>query len=168
MDVPVLNKGEHLYDAKLNVTVKEHEWILKHRWHKLRGQPWNNHLGYLFDIVSSWRKNDDETFFFDDDTLLPIHKNSKCVAYSHVDPVHHKDLSRHMWNINKEGYAYFFNQVTKQNVYLHRYVTNFPENDLVVDHVYWNRLDNRLSFLRICSRSENSKNISHRRFSSSL
>lgn len=163
MNIPVFNKGVYLYTAKLNVTEHEAEWILKHKWHKLRGQPWNKHIGYLFNIVSSWR-SDNEILFKHDKSLLPIfYRESICVAYSNIDPEYYDDLIRHIWFIDKQGYAVFFNHILKQNIYLHRYLTNFPEN-LVVDHIFWNRLDNRISMLRICTQSDNCKNVSHKRF----
>jgi hypothetical protein len=34
---------------------------------------------------------------------------------------------------------------------------NFPE-DLVVDHLTWNRLDNRKTHLKPCSQAENARN----------
>lgn len=82
--------------------------------------------------------------------------------YAEVDPKYYSDLMRHTLSINKEGYAYFFNPILKRNILMHRYIMDFPEN-LVVDHIHWNRLDNRTNQLRICTRSENSQNLSHKR-----
>lgn len=162
MNIPVLNKDFYLYSVKLNVTQSEADWILKYKWHKLHGQPRNYRLGYLFDLVASWR-NTNEILYYDDKSLIPVYRKSKCVAYAQIDPEDYDDLIRHHWFVTKEGYAEFFNPVLNRTLSMHRYLMNFPEN-LVVDHIYWNRLDNRKSMLRICSRSENSKNMSYRRY----
>ena len=100
MDVPVFNRGAHLYTVKLNVTGSEAFWILKQKWYKLRGQPMSKEFGNLFDLVAAWRKPG-EILYLD------------------------------------EG--------------------------LVVDHVRWNRLDNRKAWLRPCTVAENNRNMSYRR-----
>lgn len=163
MDIPVLNKGFYLYSVKLNVTEHEAQWLLEYNWHKIHGQPKNPSLGYIFNLISLWR-NDNEILYFNDKSLIPLYKNSKCVAYAQIDPEDYDDLIRHKWYITNEGYAEFYNPVLKKSYSMHRYLMNFP-TDLVIDHTHWNRLDNRKSMLRICTRSENSKNLSHKRFS---
>jgi hypothetical protein len=40
---------------------------------------------------------------------------------------------------------------------MHRYVMDFPEA-LVVDHITWNRLDNRKAHLKSCTQAENARN----------
>jgi hypothetical protein len=45
---------------------------------------------------------------------------------------------------------------------MHRYLMDFPEG-LVVDHVKWDRLDNRKNMLRPCTVAENNRNMSYRR-----
>jgi hypothetical protein len=42
-------------------------------------------------------------------------------------------------------------------MYMHRYVMDFPDS-MVVDHLSWNRLDNRADHLRICTVAENNRN----------
>ena len=160
MDVPVLNKGAHLYTAKVNVTRPEAEWILERKWHKLRGQPWSKQFGNLFDIVSAWRKPDEILYI--DEGLVPVCKDGKCVAYAQVDPEDYHDLMRFRWVVDREGYAQFRNEILRMNVSMHRYLMDFPEG-LVVDHVKWNRLDNRKAFLRPCTVAENNRNMSYRR-----
>ena len=155
MDVPVFNKGSYLYSVKLNVTLVEYEHLTKYKWHKLRGRPWNTRLGCIYNYISN------EPLYCDTN-IVPLYWNSVCVAYSHVDPDEYHDLMRHTWNIDKQGYAYFFNPITNTNIFMHRYIMNFPDK-LVVDHILWNRLDNRKQTLRICTLSDNSKNMSHRR-----
>ena len=160
MDVPVFNRGAYLYTAKLNVTPPEAAWILDQKWHKLRGQPWSRQFGNLFDLVATWRKPDE--VLFTDEGLVPVTRGGKCVAYAQVDPEDHDDLVRFMWWVDKEGYAQFRNEILNMNVSMHRYLMNFPEG-LVVDHVKWNRLDNRKALLRPCTVAENNRNMSHGR-----
>jgi hypothetical protein len=160
MDIPVLNKGAYLYTVKLNVTAREAEDILIHRWHKLKGQPWSKEFGNLFDIVNSWR-NPGEVLYLDE-RLVPVFRGGKCVAYAQVDTEDHHDLMRFTWSVNAEGYAQFHNEIVNMTVSMHRYLMDFPEG-LVVDHVEWNRLDNRKSMLNPCTVAENNRNMSYRR-----
>ena len=160
MDIPVLNKGYYLYTVKLNVTFEEAAWVSTFSWHKLKGQPWNSRLGNLYDIVSSWRSPGQ--ILYHDPRLVPVEKNDRCVAYAQVDTDDYDDLMRFAWCVNNEGYAQFRNEVLKRPVTMHRYLMDFPEG-LVVDHVRWNRLDNRKSMLKICTVAENNRNMSYRR-----
>jgi hypothetical protein len=64
-----------------------------------------------------------------------------------VDPEDLSDLKRHAWKLTPEGYAQFWNGILKKYFTMHRYLMNFPE-DLVVDHLTWNRLDNRKTHLK--------------------
>ena len=160
MDVPVLNKGARLYTAKLNVYPPEAYWILEQKWHKLRGQPWSKQFGNLFDLVAAWRKPGEILYI--EEGLVPVTRDGRCVAYAQVDPENHHDLMRFSWWVNEEGYAQFHNEILNMKVGMHRYLMDFPEG-LVVDHVRWNRLDNRKAWLRPCTIAENNRNMSYRR-----
>lgn len=160
MDVPVVNRGAYLYTAKLNVTGPEADWILKQKWHKLRGQPMSREFGNLFDLVAAWRKPDE--VLYHDKGLVPVERGGKCVAYTQVDPEDYHDLMRFAWSVNEEGYAQFHNKIMNMKVGMHRYLMDFPEG-LVVDHVRWNRLDNRKTMLHPCTVAENNRNMSYRR-----
>jgi hypothetical protein len=160
MDIPVSNRGRYLYTVKLNVSFGEAAWILKQNWYKRRGQPWNTRLGNLFDLVAAWRKPGE--VLYQDERLIPVEKGGVCVAYAQVDTDDYHDLMRFRWYINDEGYAQFRNKIMNQNVSMHRYLMNFPEG-LVVDHIRWNRLDNRKTMLRVCTVAENNRNMSYRR-----
>lgn len=153
------NRGVYLYTAKVNVTPFEAEWIMKYTWYKLKGKPYNRLLGYLYDIVAELRK--DDNLIYTSDSLIPLQYRKVCVAYAQVDPSDYHDLIRHKWFITSQGYAQYTNFIVG-GVLMHRYLMNFPQN-LVVDHICWNRLDNRKSMLKVCTQSENCKNASYRR-----
>lgn len=61
-------------------------------------------------------------------------------------------VSKMYWTVTR-GYA----KNIATNTLLHRYIINCPK-DKVVDHINHNKLDNRKSNLRICTRHENSCN----------
>lgn len=153
MEVPVTCHGNFLYSVLVNVTTVEHESILKHKWYKLKGQPVAHGLGNLFNFVSNLRKPGENLF----PELVPIEFKGVIVTYARVDPEDISDLKRHTWKLTPEGYAQFYNGILKKYFTMHRYLMNFPEN-LVVDHLTWNRLDNRKAHLKPCSQAENARN----------
>ena len=153
MEVPVTGHGQVLYRVLVNVTPEEHSRILGHKWYKLRGQPMAHGLGNLFNFVSKLRRPGEDLF----PALVPVEHRGVIVTYAHADPEDVSDLKRHRWNLTSEGYAQFWNEIMRQSYSMHRYVMDFPEG-LVVDHLTWNRLDNRKEHLRVCTRGENSKN----------
>lgn len=154
MEVPVESHGKIVYSVLINVTRDEHQYILQHKWYKLKGQPFSRKLGYLFRIVKNMRVCNGENLFRN---LVPVEYSGVVVTYAKVDEDDILDLKRHKWVLTNEGYAQFWNPIIRTNISMHRYLMNFPKN-LVVDHLTWNRLDNRKSQLRICTQSENCKN----------
>jgi hypothetical protein len=113
-------------------------------------------IGNLFNFVSKLRKSGENLF----PGLVPIWHRGKVVTYAYVDPDDISDMKRHTWNLTDQGYAQFWNKILGRFVTMHRYVMDFPEG-LVVDHIYWNRLDNRKKMLRICTPAENARNGSN-------
>lgn len=70
------------------------------------------------------------------------------------------------WFIHDWGYAFFplqINGVTVKSIYMHRQIAqNLLEKDMVldeVDHIDWNKLNNRRRNLRSSNRKENMNNM---------
>lgn len=64
-------------------------------------------------------------------------------------------LKKYKWTWNsKTG---FIVKCKGKTLYLHRLITNCPDNK-VVDHINGKRYDNRISNLRICTQTQNTKN----------
>ena len=51
---------------------------------------------------------------------------------------------------------------TNETIWIHRKIMN-PYSTEFVDHIDWNKLDNRKSNLRICTKTENNINIKKRK-----
>lgn len=73
-----------------------------------------------------------------------------------VDDEDYVNLVGRKWQYNS-GYASTY--INGKNILLHRYLLN-PELDKEVDHINRNKLDNRRSNLRVCTRKENGRNRS--------
>jgi hypothetical protein len=151
MEIPVKSHGHDIYFVKVNVTPEEYANLVERRWYKLKGVPVSRGLGNLFNFISRLRKPG-ENFFPD---LVPVIHKGVIVVYADTDDEDREDLKRHEWKLTAQGYAEFYNPVLKKFFLMHRYVT--PEG-FVVDHITWNRLDNRKSMLNICKQTENAKN----------
>ena len=76
-----------------------------------------------------------------------------------VDDEDFKILSKNRWYVmESRGNAYASGCINKKRyVKMHRFLMK-PKNSNVVDHINHNTLDNRRGNLRICTRSQNSRN----------
>ena len=154
MDIPVRSHGQVIYHVKVNVTPDEHIRLIGYRWFKRRGHPIAHGIGDLFRVISSMRKPGENLY----PELVPLIYNDVVVAYANVDDEDIDKLKAFRWIINKEGYAYCWDPILRKMLLMHRYLMGDPRG-YVIDHIGWNRIDNRKDHLRICTVSENSKNI---------
>jgi len=78
-----------------------------------------------------------------------------------IDEKDYEIVSAHNWWLTKQGYAY--TQTCTNNVrttiLMHRLIMR--PNSKEVDHINGDKLDNRRSNLRICTRSQNNANKPH-------
>jgi hypothetical protein len=73
------------------------------------------------------------------------------------DPEDHELISQYTWNLHSQGYA--VTTINGKRVLMHRLILGIIEHpDIEVDHIFHNKLDNRRSMIRICTRSENRRN----------
>nr|DAX03843.1 MAG TPA: homing endonuclease [Caudoviricetes sp.] len=66
-------------------------------------------------------------------------------------------VKKYNWTINSNGYAVFrcgSNHKNRETIRMHRYLLGYAGSK-DVDHINGNRLDNRKSNLRVCTRAEN-------------
>jgi len=79
--------------------------------------------------------------------------------FSLVDDEDFELAMQYTWHINTHGYAMANKQCRNKmtRFLLHRLVMRAP-SDKMVDHINHDRLDNRKSNLRLCSRAENMAN----------
>ena len=82
-----------------------------------------------------------------------------------IDTSDAEKVMRYSWCISKTGYvvANINNKVTK----MHRYLLGISDCNVIIDHKNGSPLDNRRCNLRVCSQSENAKNVRKKKNNSS-
>lgn len=116
----------------------------------------------------------DRTIFDKNEYIDHVEENyTECITYDknfkesdHVllDLNKKEELSKYKIYTRKSGdKKYSMMTINGKKVFVHRYLMGLQNSkyiiEKVVDHINGNSLDNRLSNLRICSHTENSKNI---------
>jgi len=73
------------------------------------------------------------------------------------DQQDHEIISRYNWSLHNRGYA--VTTIKGKPVLMHRLVMGIVDRpDIEVDHIFHDKLDNRRSQLRLCTRSQNRRN----------
>ena len=87
---------------------------------------------------------------------LGFDSNEKTFKISKKD---YKKVCIHTWHINSRGYVKTTIGGHKgKKVFLHRYILQFKNPKIQVDHINHDKSDNRRKNLRICTNSQNSMN----------
>lgn len=83
-------------------------------------------------------------------------------SFALVDDELYDELNKYHWSISTNGYAQRRVKIGNRTsiIHMHRQIMELTFGDSIcVDHINGNRLDNRKSNLRICSRTENNHNM---------
>lgn len=78
-----------------------------------------------------------------------------------IDDWQYYNLSRYKWYVGNRGYCVAY--VNRKIIYMHRLILGISDPNIFCDHKNRNRLDNRISNLRISSKKDNSRNTSVRK-----
>ena len=92
--------------------------------------------------------------------IILYNKNYEEVGRTLIDLEDIDKVKNLRWCLNGNGYA--LHGTYKNKVFLHRLLTNCPD-DMMVDHINRNPLDNRKSNLRIVNNQQNSMNKGHQK-----
>lgn len=88
---------------------------------------------------------------------LEICKRGVCHTV-HYDPKDHHLISQYKWHFHPKGYAYASKK--GRAILMHRLILGVIDKpDILCDHINHDRLDNRRANIRLCSRSENQRNV---------
>jgi hypothetical protein len=97
---------------------------------------------------------DDVVFIYDDYAKINIYNKRGEFEKSFVIDIEDVDkIQKYKWSLVK-GYLMTKDE-NNQTIYLHRYILDCTDSNIVVDHINHNPLDNRKSNLRLCTNQEN-------------
>ena len=113
-------------------------------------------------LVENNKKRKQENIYeeLDANTMIGYASNNNSIFY--FDKEDYCKLQGYCWWLNNRGYMYTTNPdtTTRTNMYMHRYLLDFPSKDYEIDHINRNRLDNRKENLRIVKFENNRRNMS--------
>ena len=97
--------------------------------------------------------------------LLHIINTSNEEAFGKIDLNDYERVKKYKWtlSIHEQDIRIISNSKELNRIYLHQYILNNINKELVIDHINRNPLDNRKINLRITSRSVNSINAKPRK-----
>jgi hypothetical protein len=86
--------------------------------------------------------------------IIIRNKDGTEICRSIIDTEHINAISKYKWCAGGNGYIISRPDYKAKALILHRVLTNAPDG-MVVDHINHNRMDNRLSNLRVCTEQQN-------------
>lgn len=93
-----------------------------------------------------------------------LYKKNKEYSRTKIDLDDIEKVKKYRWSLSSHGYV----KTGKETLYLHRYLMNIQDDELVVDHISGNTLDNRKANLRICTIQQNVINQGSKRANTSI
>ncbi len=88
--------------------------------------------------------------------IILRHRNGEACGICMVDTEDYELVKNYSWYLTDQGYVKA--KFAGKNVSIHRLITGAP-HDKVVDHINHNTLDNTKLNLRVCTRSQNQRNM---------
>ena len=115
-----------------------------------------------YDKIIRTTHDPNEIVIYDDYAEIVLYdKNCEEVARASIDIDDVSKVKEYKWHLDSNGYV-----MSNKQIRLHRLIMN-PSDDKVVDHIDHNRLNNKSSNLRVCSKHQNNMNTSLSRNSTS-
>lgn len=116
-------------------------------------------------FLDKTRFNDNEIIIKDDIAEIALYDVvGNIIAKAIIDINQLQFIKNYKWHKNGEGYAQ--TTIDNKKIRLHRFLINATE-DMYVDHKNRRRLDCRLSNLRLCTQTENNRNVGLKKSSKS-
>lgn len=110
---------------------------------------------YNKELSAARMKKDPNTIEINGDLIYIKFDNSD--QYCIINKESYDLVKDYRWSIGSTGYAVSRTEDKGKMYLMHRIIMNVPD-DMVIDHVNHNKLDNRLSNLRICTQIQNTQN----------
>lgn len=91
--------------------------------------------------------------------IISVNRRNRIPLRVLIDNEDYLKVNKYSWWSKPQGYIYTQTGTgyERKTIYLHRFIMNVSKNK-EIDHINHNKIDNRKSNLRICTRSQNNMN----------
>lgn len=94
--------------------------------------------------------------------IITLHSKVHGLKEVLIDDEDYEKVSKHTWwvsKVDKKGTVYVRGLISiNKKEYLHRYIMNISDRNILVDHKDFNPLNNQKNNLRICTKRQNQNN----------